>query len=136
MLSMARLALCFAAMALLLLSLSALKRTRVPVRTASEDAVQAALSMLGLRDGERFCDLGCRSGRVLRAARARSDVEAWGYELNPFAFAWASLRADRRTRVRWADFRRADLGPVDAAFAYLMPGAMVLRSSPRRQAAR
>ena len=66
--------------------------------------------MLGLRDGERFCDLGCRSGRVLRAARAQSDVEAWGYELNPFAFAWASLRADRRTPVHWADFRRADLG--------------------------
>lgn len=111
----------FAAMGLVLASLSALQRTGVPVRSSSEEAIAAALELLALRPGERFCDLGCGTGRALRAARARCDVTALGFELNPFAFAASWLRADRHTRVRWSDFRKADLSSVDAAFAYLMP---------------
>lgn len=111
----------FAAMGLLLASLSALQRTGVPVRSSSDQAIDAALGLLALRPGERFCDLGCGTGKALRAARARCDVAALGFELDPFAFAATWLRSNRRTRVRWRDFRKADLSSVDAAFAYLMP---------------
>lgn len=108
-------------MALFLLSLHALSKTGVPVRATPPEAVQAALDLLALKDGERFADLGCAFGQVLRAARARADVEARGWELNPFAAAVAFLRSDRRTKVRFGDFLGAPTRELDAVYFYLMP---------------
>jgi SAM-dependent methyltransferase len=110
--------------ALLMLSIRALAISGVPVRSAGPEAVAAALDLLALRDGERFADLGCGSGQVLRAARHRADVEARGWELNPAIWALALLRSDRRTRVRLGDFRKARHDDVDAAYCYLMPAVM------------
>jgi SAM-dependent methyltransferase len=114
------------AFAALLLSLRALAVTGVPVRASSSEAVEAALDLLALADGESFCDLGCGTGGTLRAARRRAWVRAIGYELNPFAFTLAALRNlfDLGTRVRLRDFRRARLDRIDAVYAYLMPRAM------------
>lgn len=108
----------------LMLSLRALAITGVPVRSAEGAAVEAALDLLALREGETFCDLGCGGGQVLRAARSRAKVHVLGFELNPGAFLLAWLRSGRGSRVRPIDFRRAALGEVDAAYAYLMPGVM------------
>ena len=107
-------------------SLRALAATGVPVRAADGEAVEAALDLLALKDGETFCDFGCGGGQTLRAARRRAKVRAVGYELNPFAFGLAALRSlpDRAVRVRLADFRGARLEGVDAGYAYLMPRAM------------
>jgi len=120
---------------LLLLSLWVLLTTRVPVHSASRDAVETALDLLSLAPGDTFCDLGCGGGQVVRAARARADVRALGYELNPFAFLVAAARSltDRRVRVRWADFRSRDLSEIDAAYAYLMPWAMAALAGPLEQ---
>lgn len=109
------------AMAVLLYSMWALSFTGVPVRATPPESIQAALDLLQLEDGERFVDLGCGFGDALRGARKRADVEAVGYELNPFAFAGAALRTDGRTRVRLGDFRRKDLEGFGAVFFYLMP---------------
>ncbi|MBI5549625.1 MAG: class I SAM-dependent methyltransferase [Deltaproteobacteria bacterium] len=109
------------ALALLLLSLRALSSTGVPVRASSPEAIDAALDLLALRDGERLVDLGCGFGRALRAAHRRADVECLGIELNPFAAAGAWVLRSRRTRVRWGDFRHADLKEFQAVFCYLMP---------------
>ncbi len=89
----------------------------------------AALDLLELRDGERFCDLGCGHGNVLALARRRANVEALGFELNPAVALLAKLRClgDRSVRVRWADSRRADLSGVTAVYAYLMPTPMAER---------
>ena len=110
----------------LVLSLRALAVTGVPVRSAPEEAVAAALDLLELRDGERFCDLGCGHGQVLVAARRRAQVQALGFELNPGVALLAKLRCltDRAVRVRCADSRRADLTGVTALYAYLMPKPM------------
>ncbi|MGI5864774.1 MAG: methionine biosynthesis protein MetW [Myxococcales bacterium] len=112
--------------ALLALSLRALAATGVPVFASSEEAVRAALDLLDLKDGETLFDLGCGNGQVLRAARRRAKVRAFGYELNPFAFAVAALRSlfDRGVRVRPLDFRRARLHEADAVFLYLLPRAI------------
>lgn len=110
----------------LALSLRALAATGVPVRAASDEAVSAALELLELREGERFVDLGCGEGKVLRAARRRARVSATGYELNPAVALWAGLRSlpDSAVHVRCRDARRADLGQAQALYAYLMPAAM------------
>ena len=109
------------AMALLLLSLRALSTTGVPVRASPPEAIAAAMDLLDLKDGEKFADLGCGFGGALKAARLRADVACVGFELNPFAAAGARLSCGRRVRVRWGDFRKADLRGFDAVFFYLMP---------------
>jgi SAM-dependent methyltransferase len=111
-------------MLLSLLALRALVSTGVPVRACSDASIAAAMELLRLQPGETFVDLGCGDGRVLRAARAAADVQAVGYELNPYAALKSWWRGDRKTRVRMVDFRYAELGQADAAFAYLMPHAM------------
>ncbi|MDR0965082.1 MAG: class I SAM-dependent methyltransferase [Myxococcales bacterium] len=110
----------------LCLSLWALKRTGVPVYSATPWIVRIALDMLQLEDGERFCDLGCGLGRVLRAARRRAKVTATGYELNPFAilYLWALGITDFGIRVKCRDFRQADLSQFDAVYLYLLPKVM------------
>jgi hypothetical protein len=117
---------------LLLLSLRALATTGVPVRSASAEAVAAALDLLALREGESFCDLGCGRGNVLGASRKRGRIRAIGYELNPVIAGLAALRhlLNRDVRVRCADSRRADLSHIDAVYAYLMPRAMAELSTP------
>lgn len=105
------------------LSLWALWRTGVPVYSAAPWIVRMAIDMLQLKNGERFCDLGCGLGRVLRSARRAAKVKATGYELNPFAILY--LRAlsitDFGIRVKWRDFRKADLSEFDAVYLYLIP---------------
>ena len=93
------------------LSLWALRRTGVPVYSAAPWIVRMAIETLNLKDGERFCDLGCGTGRVLRSARRAAKVQATGYELNPFAilYLWALSITDWNVRVRWRDFRRLPL---------------------------
>lgn len=110
----------------MLLSLRALTLTGVPVRSAPEGSVEAALDLLALEDGERFCDLGAGHGNVLAAARARADVQAEGFELNPWIALLARLRClgDRKVKVRCRDSRHADLSGIAAFYAYLMPKPM------------
>ena len=107
----------------LALALWALKHTGVPVYSAAPWTVRTAVGMLALKDGERFCDLGCGLGRVLRSARRAADVRATGFELNPFAilYLWAVDIFDWKVRVRWRDFRKADLSEFDAVYLYLIP---------------
>ncbi|MBR2978604.1 MAG: class I SAM-dependent methyltransferase [Myxococcaceae bacterium] len=105
------------------LSLWALRRTGVPVYSAAPWIVRMAIETLNLKDGERFCDLGCGTGRVLRSARRAAKVQATGYELNPFAilYLWALSITDWNVRVRWRDFRKVDLSGFDAVYLYLIP---------------
>ena len=107
--------------ALLMVSLWALSSTGVPVHASRPEAVDAALDLLALRDGERFADLGCGFGGVLRRAQTRAGVQCAGWELNPFAFLFCCATTGWRTRVRWGDFRRADLKRFDAVYLYMMP---------------
>lgn len=110
-----------AIMALLLFSMWTLSFTGVPVRRTDPEAIEAALDLLAPEPGQRLVDLGCGFGHALRAARRRADLECVGYELNPFAFAASWLSADRKTRVRLGDFRRADLKGFPLVYLYLMP---------------
>ncbi|MFN7134404.1 MAG: SAM-dependent methyltransferase [Myxococcales bacterium] len=117
----------FAVITLLLLaSLRALAITRVPVVSASEPVVDAALELLALKDGETFCEIGCGWGGVVKRARTKADVKAVGYELNPSVALVAALRnlPDANVRIRMSDARRSDFGGADAVYAFLMPHAM------------
>ena len=107
----------------LVLSMRALFLTGVPVHAACPETISAALDLLALKDGERFFDLGCGMGAVLREARRRADVRAIGVELNPPVALLTGLRSlfDRKIRVRVRDLRKMPMDDIDAAYFYLMP---------------
>ncbi len=85
--------------------------------------VDAALDAVPMGPGERFVDLGCGDGRVLRAVRRRYGVEAVGIDVNLLACLAARLRnlGDRKVRVERADFWNRDVGDADVVFCYLFP---------------
>lgn len=88
--------------------------------------IAAALEAARPAEGSLLADLGCGDGRVLRHASRRYEVFAVGYEVNPLAWLKASLLclADRRVRVRYRDFRKADLNEADIVTCYLFPDVM------------
>jgi SAM-dependent methyltransferase len=84
--------------------------------------MSAALDLLELKKGEVVYDLGCGDGRFLKAA-AKQGVNAVGYELNPFVFAYAWLttrRYGRLVKVRLGNFWKADISNADAVFVFLL----------------
>jgi SAM-dependent methyltransferase len=84
--------------------------------------VKAGLDLLDLKSGQTVYDLGCGDGRFLVAAAQRG-LNAVGYELNPFMFAYAwftTRRYRQRVKVRWGNFWKADLSKADAVFVFLL----------------
>jgi cyclopropane fatty-acyl-phospholipid synthase-like methyltransferase len=84
--------------------------------------VKAGLDLLDLKPGQTVYDLGCGDGRFLVAAAQRG-LNAVGYELNPFmfAYAWFTTRKYRkRVKVHWGNFWNADLSKADAVFVFLL----------------
>jgi SAM-dependent methyltransferase len=89
-------------------------------------AIQAALNTVSMERDELFVDLGCGSGKVLRAFHRRYGVRALGFEINPMAYLWARLMCVGLSRVRvlWRDFWKADIRDADVVFLYLFPDVM------------
>lgn len=84
--------------------------------------IKAGLDLLDLKKGQTVYDLGCGDGRFLKAA-AKHGLNAVGYELNPFVFAYAWLttrRYRRQVKVYYGNFWRADLSGADAIFVFLL----------------
>jgi SAM-dependent methyltransferase len=98
----------------------------------SDDRVDEALRLAGLRPGERLLDLGCGDGRVLLRAAEAFGAEVSGVELDPGLVATARQRlaaAGIDGTVLEADF---ELVPIEAdvVFAFLSP-ATLQRLRPR-----
>jgi trans-aconitate methyltransferase len=72
-------------------------------------------------------DLGCGSGRVLRAARKRYNVNTLGFEVNLLAYVIArfSTIGVKGARIRWGNFWEKDLSEADVVFCYLFPDVML-----------
>jgi SAM-dependent methyltransferase len=89
---------------------------------ASDELIEAALTLAGIGPGVRFLDVGCGDGRVLVAAGKRG-AEVRGIELDA-TLASASRRALGEAglsgAVEEADFFRASLD-ADVVYSYLTP---------------
>ncbi len=92
-----------------------------------EDAVEEALDLAGVADGDRVCDLGCGDGQVLLAAARRGAVVS-GIEADPDLVEEA--RAHLKDAGVDADIRLGDLFDpalvldADVFFAYLAPATL------------
>lgn len=107
---------------LLILTYGAVLLFGAPYFPSLSPHIKAGLDLLDLKEGQTVYDLGCGDGRFLKAAAERG-LNAVGYELNPFmfAYAWATTRKHRKQiKVRYGNFWHADLVDADAIFIFLL----------------
>lgn len=93
----------------------------------SDERIEHAFDLAGLRAGEHLVDLGCGDGRVLLRAGALRGARVTGVELDPeLASSARSLLAshDVEGTVVEADFSSVALDDVDVVFAYLSPATL------------
>jgi len=98
----------------------------------SDERVDEALRLAGLRPGERLLDLGCGDGRVLVRAAEAYGAEVSGVEVDPGLAATARERlavAGVDGTVLEADFESVPI-EADVVFAFLSP-ATLQRLRPR-----
>lgn len=82
--------------------------------------IERFLTLAQLQPGERFYDLGCGDGRLVRAA-ANAGAVAIGFECSILPYIFAKLRIAQRGHVRYADFWNADLLDADVVYCFLTP---------------
>lgn len=82
--------------------------------------VERFLKLAQLKPSERFYDLGCGDGRLVRAA-ANAGAIAIGFECSILPYVLAKLRVGRSGSVRYANFWSADLSDADVVYCFLMP---------------
>ena len=98
----------------------------------SDERIDEALRLAGLRPGERLLDLGCGDGRVLLRAAEDFGAEVVGVELDPDLAATARFvleAAGIEGTVLEADFETVPV-EADVVFAFLSP-ATLQRLRPR-----
>ena len=98
----------------------------------SEERIDEALRLAGLRPGERLLDLGCGDGRVLLRAAEAYGAKVSGVELDPGLAATARElleAAGAEGTVVVADFESLAID-ADVVFAFLSP-ATLQRLRPR-----
>lgn len=81
--------------------------------------VNRFLRLAQLRPGERFYDLGCGDGRLVRAA-ANAGATATGFECSILPYVLARIRCGS-ARVHYRDFWNANLSDADVVYCFLMP---------------
>ena len=93
-----------------------------------DPAIRQMLDFAGLRDGERFCHLGCGSGYALRVAAERG-ASVGGVDSDPLRVAEARRMLGPHTDVRVGDVTECDIPAADVilfwfadpAITHIMP---------------
>lgn len=91
--------------------------------------VERMLQLAALEPGELVYDLGAGDGRFVLTAAERYGARAVGFEISLLPYIVARLRLWSRQHggrgsMRFADFFRVDLSPVDVVVCFLTPKAM------------
>lgn len=88
--------------------------------------IATILDHVPMEKGELLVDIGCGTGRVLKAAAKRYPIRAVGYEINPLAYVIARVFTwgNKRISIHWRNFWKEDLGNADVIFCYLFPDVM------------
>ena len=90
------------------------------VPTRKKERAQA-LELLNLKKGQKFYDLGCGDGSLVKEA-AQKGIVAVGYEINPIlaAIAWLrTIKVRNNARIILGNFWNADISDADGVFVFL-----------------
>lgn len=107
---------------LLLICFSFVLLFGAPYLPTQKKQIETALSLMSLKKGDMFIELGCGDGRVLRAA-AKQGIRGIGYELNPILYVIAKLSLFRYRNiasVRLKNFWTSSWPNANAVFVFLL----------------
>ena len=110
-----------------------------PFNPTADDAIEAALSLAALKEGERILDLGCGDGKFLLQAARSMPVIGVGYEYDPAVYARGVERlaqarsaggeeaeAASRVTLHLGDATLASVQGFSCVFVYLVPAGLEL----------
>ncbi|MFW5703357.1 MAG: class I SAM-dependent methyltransferase [Patescibacteria group bacterium] len=85
--------------------------------------VHTILSLTDLKKGQRFVDIGCGDGRVVREAVIRYGVEGYGVDINPILIQQARKKAHGVTNLLFdvQDVRTMSFSGYDIIYIYMLP---------------
>jgi SAM-dependent methyltransferase len=99
--------------------------------------IERALTLAGLKPGERFYDLGCGDGRVVAAA-VRHGAKAVGFEISLAMWLVCRVRqvfgSARGAVFSLKNLFGQDLSDADVVYVYGLPGANAGRLKPKLEA--
>lgn len=86
------------------------------------DDIDRFLKTAQIKPGEKFYDLGCGDGRLVKAA-ASAGARAEGFEISLIPYPFAKLRQffnKNKFQIRYQDFWKADLSDADIIYFFLL----------------
>ena len=96
-----------------------------PLAITNKEALAQAIKKAGIAPGDKFYDLGCGTGRVLKEVAKETGAEVVGFELSPiyYLIAWFNLKINRvkNYKLYLRNFYQANLSDADIVFCFLMP---------------
>lgn len=92
--------------------------------------VARIMKLAGISPGQKFYDLGCGDGRLVRAA-AKAGANAVGFEISLLPYFMAKIHLGRR--VKFTNFWNVNLGDADVVFFFLTPKILEKMKTKLRQ---
>ena len=99
---------------------------RVPFVPTPKKNIALAISLLDLKPGQIFYDLGCGDGRFLIAAE-KYGVKAVGFEISPWAYLRARLNLllnHSQAKIYYKNFYHFNVSDADAVICFLLDTVM------------
>ena len=97
---------------------------RVPYVPTSRRVIDKIFSIIKLKKGNKFVDLGCGDGRMLKEAEVRAKAVGYGYEIAPLVYLMAQFKkliSRSKYKIYYKNFFKDKLDYADVIFCYLMP---------------
>lgn len=99
-----------------------------PLLITSKLRIKDILNRAGIKDGDKFYELGTGTGRVMVAVANHTGAEVIGVELSPI-FYFVTLLNLKINRVKnyklyLSNFFKVNFGDADAVFCFLIPKSM------------
>ena len=95
----------------------------VPFVSLSKKQLEAINRYIKLQPTDKFVDLGCGDGRVLRMFEKQGVKDLTGYEVNFCAYLVAKIKGKSyksKAKIYFKNFKKVNLSKYNIVFCYLM----------------
>ena len=98
---------------------------KVPYVRSENQVIENALEVINPEKNQIIYDLGAGDGKFLRALTKKySDISAIGFEKSFLPYIISKIFPNKKFKIKFKNFFKADLSSADFIFAYLFPEYM------------